>query len=386
MRILKAFFLLLIFTSINAQAKQSIIEDVRLWESPSQTRLVLDLSGKVEHTMFYLSSPDRAVIDIENTTTNFDFSKIDKPNSTIKNIRYGVRKKNNLRIVLDLHKKENVKTFLLTPNQKYGHRLVVDIKKKDAIEGLIAEKMKGTGNRDIVVVIDAGHGGEDPGAIGPRGTYEKDVVLNIAKMLKREIDSHEGYSAILTRTGDYFIPLRKRIDIARKTKADLMISIHADAFSSPRPKGASVFVLSRNGASSEMARWLSNKENNADLIGGMETVSVSDKDEQLASVLLDLSMTSSINTGIQIGSKILGGLGKITDLHKSRVEQAGFLVLKAPDVPSILVETGFISNPTEERKLKTSRFQKKLAQEIFTGIHKHFTKIPPPGTLLASKK
>lgn len=364
------------------------LNDVRLWDSPAQTRLVFDLSGEVEHMMFSLSSPDRIVLDIEKTTLRADLSRLDTEGTSIKGVRSGVRNGSDLRIVMDMRKPENPKTFLLPPNDRYGYRLVLDIEKEDAIGELIAQKIKRApeGNRNIIVVIDAGHGGEDPGAIGPAGTREKDVVLAVAKELKKEIDRHEGFEAHLTRTGDYYIPLRKRIMIARKYKADLMVSVHADAFTSPRPRGASVFVLSRTGASSEMARWLSKKENDSDLIGGMEQVSIRDKQENLASVLLDLSMTSSINSGISVGSLILAELGEVTKLHKRQVEQAGFLVLKSPDVPSILVETGFISNPTEEKNLGSWKFRQQLAKRIFRGINKYFLSMPPPGTLLASQR
>lgn len=384
----KKILLALIILFLPLKSMAATVKDIRFWDSPVQTRVVFDLSGKVDHKIFTLASPDRVVIDLEDTQLKANISNIDTQTSIIKNIRSGVRNGKDLRLVFDMKRGSRPNSSLLPPVDNYGYRLVVDFEKEDAIGSLIEKRLDdlNKGTRDIIIAIDAGHGGEDPGAIGPKGTYEKHVVLAIAKELKKEIDRHEGYQAILTRTGDYFIPLRKRIDIVRKAKADLMLSIHADAFRSPQPKGASVFVLSRNGASSEMARWLSKKENNADLIGGMESVSVSDKDDQLASVLLDLSMTSSINTGIQVGSHILGGLKSITDLHKPQVEQAGFLVLKSPDVPSLLVETGFISNPGEEKKLKSSYFQKKLAKQIFNGVHRHFSKVPPPGTLLASKK
>lgn len=379
--------ILVLLLSLNVSA--GTLNDIRLWDSPTQTRLVFDMSSEVNHRIFTLSSPERVVIDIPNTSIKADLSKFKAGTTSIKGIRSGVRNGTDLRLVLDMKEKNKLKSFLLNPNERYGHRLVVDIEKDDDIGDLIDRRMKTTpetGDRDIIIAIDAGHGGEDPGAVGPRGTHEKDVVLAIAKELKREIDRHEGYKGVLTRTGDYFIPLRKRVTMVRKYKADLMVSIHADAFRSPQPKGASVFALSRTGASSEMARWLSNKENDSDLIGGMEPVSVRGRDTELASVLLDLSMTSSINTGIEVGSYILGEVKKITDLHKPRVEQAGFMVLKSPDVPSILVETGFISNPGEERKLKNSNFRKKLAQKIFKGIDAYFRRVPPPGTLIASKR
>lgn len=385
---LKKLLLGTVLFALSLNALAASLNDIRLWDAPTQTRVVFDLSGDVEHRIFTLSSPERVVIDIPDTALNVSLSKFKAGNSPIKGIRSGVRNGADLRLVLDMKERKRPRSFLLPPNDRYGHRLVIDFEKEDTIGDLIERRMEleTGGDRDIIIAIDAGHGGEDPGALGPKGTHEKDVVLEIAKELKREIDRHEGYQGVLTRTGDYFIPLRKRVEMVRKYKADLMVSIHADAFHSPRPKGASVFALSRNGASSEMARWLSNKENNSDLIGGMEPVSVRGRDNELATVLLDLSMTSSINTGIEVGKHILGEVKQITDLHKPQVEQAGFMVLKSPDVPSILVETGFISNPGEERKLRSSKFRKQLAQRIFKGINDYFTRVPPPGTLIASKR
>lgn len=362
------------------------VEDIRLWDSPSQTRVVFDLSQKTDHSVFTLTNPDRIVLDIDNAELRTELPEIKSP--SIQKMRSGVRNQKDLRVVLDLTSNLKPKTFLLPPNERYGHRLVLDIQKKDEIGHFITQNILDTqqGDRNVVVVIDAGHGGEDPGAIGPTGLREKDVVLAIAKSLKREIDRHEGYEARLTRTGDYYIPLRQRISLTRKHRGDLMVSIHADAFRTPQPRGASVFALSKNGASSEMARWLQKRENDSDLIGGMEPVSISDRQGSLASVLLDLSMTSSINSGISVGSMILNELKTVTKLHKPRVEQAGFVVLKSPDVPSILVETGFISNPTEEKNLGSRRFREKLAKRIFRGIDAYFRRVPPPGTLLAKKK
>jgi N-acetylmuramoyl-L-alanine amidase len=234
-----------------------------------------------------------------------------------------------------------------------------------------------------VVAIDAGHGGEDPGASGSRGQHEKDIVLQIAKELQRQINSEKGFRAELTRTGDYFIPLRKRTEIARKKGADLFISIHADAAPSRAAFGASVFALSDRGATSETARWLADTENRSDLIGGAGNVSLDDKDRMLAGVLLDLSMTATLSSSLNVGQKVLGNMGRVTSLHKQRVEQAGFMVLKSPDIPSILVETGFISNNNEAAKLASSSHQQALARSIRTGVHQYFQQNPPPGTYIA---
>lgn len=239
------------------------------------------------------------------------------------------------------------------------------------------------GKRDIIVVIDAGHGGEDPGASGSRGQHEKDVVLAIARELQRQINGMKGYRAELTRTGDYFIPLRGRTEIARKKGADLFVSIHADAAPSAAAFGASVFALSDRGATSETARWLADSENRSDLIGGAGNVSLDDKDKMLAGVLLDLSMTASLTSSLNVGQKVLSNIGRVTSLHKQRVEQAGFMVLKSPDIPSILVETGFISNSNEASKLASASHQQALARSISAGVRQFFQQNPPPGTYIA---
>ena len=240
-----------------------------------------------------------------------------------------------------------------------------------------------SGKRAIVIAIDAGHGGEDPGALGPKGAREKHVTLAIAKELQRQINAERGYRAELVRTGDYFIPLRKRTVIARKKGADLFVSIHADAAPRAAAFGASVYALSDRGATSETARWLADSENQSDLIGGAGNVSLDDKDKMLAGVLLDLSMTASLSSSLNVGQKVLSNMGRITPLHKRRVEQAGFMVLKSPDIPSILVETGFISNPNEAAKLATLSHQQSLARSIQSGIRQFFQQNPPPGTYVA---
>ena len=241
-------------------------------------------------------------------------------------------------------------------------------------------------DRDIVIAIDPGHGGEDPGALAHGGGYEKDIVLNISRELAKLINREKGFKAVLVRTGDYYIPLRKRTMIARDANADLFVSVHADGFTDRRAHGASVFALSRTGATSETARWLAQKENSADQIGGEGGISLNDKDEMLASVLLDLSMTSTLSASLEVGDKVLNNIGGINRLHKDQVEQAGFVVLKSPDIPSILVETGFITNPQESRKLKTRSHQQAMALKIFKGVRAYFYKKPPVDTLVARLK
>lgn len=363
------------------------IRNVRAWLAPDNTRLVFDLSGPVQHKLFTLSNPDRVVIDIEQAGLKASLDRLGLEKSPVSEIRHSARG-DGVRIVLDLKEKVRPKSFDLKPNEQYGHRLVVDLEMREqAVVTKTVVPVPGEGGkRDIVVMIDAGHGGEDPGAIGPGGVREKDVVLAIALKLKRLIDARKGYRAVLTRTGDYYISLRGRTGKARKSNADLFISIHADAFKDPRARGASVWVLSGRGASSEMGRWLARRENSADLIGGVGSLSLGDKDDVLASVLLDMSMNASRKDSHQVASRIHGNMDRFARMHKKHVEQAGFVVLKSPDIPSILVETGFISNPGEARKLSTSAYQKQMAEAVYRGIVDHFREKPPAATYVAWKK
>lgn len=381
-------FLLMMTASLASAAAQ--VEGVRIWPAPDHTRLVLDTAGAVEHNVFSLSDPSRLVIDLKNVSLKTDFSKVDLEGSPIRRIRSARRNGNDLRVVLDLASDIKPRSFALEPNQQYGHRLVVDLidEKGSRIERASSPTVTqdSAGKRDIIVVIDAGHGGEDPGAIGPRGTREKDVVLRMAKTLADLVNKQPGFTAKLTRTGDYYIGLRNRTILARKYNADLFVSVHADAFRTPQPSGASVFALSQRGATSETARWLAQSENSSDLIGGAGGLSLEGRDEMLAGVLLDLSMTASINASLGVGSSVLGRLGNVAKLHKPGVEQAAFVVLKSPDIPSILVEAGFISNPKEEKNLASQWYRDKLAGAIMDGIHEYFQRTPPPGTLLAWQK
>ena len=400
--------LLLTAVTVDALAVTQV-KSMRLWRAPDNTRLVFDLSGPVQHSVFTLSAPDRLVIDINGATLGAPLN-VSTSNTPITSVRSAQRTPTDLRVVVDLKKAVSPKSFTLAPNAQYGNRLVVDLydQEADAIaasnptppptpqppattpavpvtpaQPAIKLPPAPSGKRDIVVAIDAGHGGEDPGASGSRGQHEKDIVLDIAKELQRQINSEKGYRAELTRTGDYFIPLRKRTEIARKKGADLFVSIHADAAPSKAAFGASVFALSDRGATSETARWLADTENRSDLIGGAGNVSLDDKDRMLAGVLLDLSMTATLSSSLNVGQKVLGNMGRVTPLHKQRVEQAGFMVLKSPDIPSILVETGFISNANEAAKLATRSHQQALARSIHTGVRQFFQQNPPPGTYIA---
>ncbi|ERO63387.1 N-acetylmuramoyl-L-alanine amidase [Pseudomonas piscis] len=366
--------------------------------------MVFDLSGPVQHSVFTLTAPDRLVIDINGATLGGSLN-VATANTPITAMRSAQRTPTDLRVVVDLKKAVTPKSFTLAPNAQYGNRLVVDLFDNPAdaapptapppavatvpavpvtpAEPAIKLPPAPAGKRDIIVVIDAGHGGEDPGASGSRGQHEKDVVLSIARELQRQINGVKGYRAELTRTGDYFIPLRGRTEIARKKGADLFVSIHADAAPSTAAFGASVFALSERGATSETARWLADSENRSDLIGGAGNVSLDDKDRMLAGVLLDLSMTASLTSSLNVGQKVLNNIGRVTPLHKQRVEQAGFMVLKSPDIPSILVETGFISNSNEASKLATASHQQALARSISSGVRQFFQQNPPPGTYIA---
>ena len=394
--------LLLSALAVNAWAATQV-KSVRLWRAPDNTRLVFDLSGPVQHSVFTLQAPDRLVIDINGATLGAPLN-LPTANTPITSVRSAQRTPTDLRVVIDLKKAVTPKSFTLAPNQQYGNRLVVDLfdspadaepaPPQPAVATTPAVPVTPTqpsiklspvpnGKRDIVIAIDAGHGGEDPGASGSRGQHEKDVVLAIAKELQRQINSEKGFRAELTRTGDYFIPLRGRTEIARKKGADLFVSIHADAAPSAAAFGASVFALSERGATSETARWLADSENRSDLIGGAGNVSLDDKDRMLAGVLLDLSMTASLTSSLNVGQKVLSNIGQVTPLHKRRVEQAGFMVLKSPDIPSILVETGFISNSSEATKLQTASHQQALARSIRTGVKQFFEQNPPPGTYIA---
>ncbi|HZJ95513.1 MAG TPA: N-acetylmuramoyl-L-alanine amidase [Thiopseudomonas sp.] len=397
MRIQSLFVAFLLCIALPLQAfAMTQINSVRLWRAPDNTRLVFDLSGPVQHKVFTLSAPDRIVIDIEKTKLSTELNGLTGNKSPITQVRTGQREADELRIVLDLSEQVSPKSFTLTPNQKYGHRLVVDLfdktssknqpPQKAATNSIATPKLSSlpsSAKKDIMIAIDAGHGGEDPGAIGPGGIREKDVVLRIAKELQQQINAEKGFRAELVRTGDYFIPLRRRTDIARKKGADLFVSIHADAALRSSAFGASVYALSDSGATSETARWLADSENRSDLIGGAGHVKLDDKDAVLAGVLLDLSMTASLSSSLDVGQKVLSNMGRITPLFKKRVEQAGFMVLKSPDMPSILVETGFISNPNESRKLSTRSHQQALARSIHSGIRQFFQENPPPGSYVA---
>ncbi|ROR32026.1 N-acetylmuramoyl-L-alanine amidase [Inmirania thermothiophila] len=366
--------------AVSATAAPVPVKGLRLWAAPESTRLVFDLDAPLEHTVFTLRDPERVVIDLEGARLAASVPLPVAEDAFVRVLRVGERKGGTLRVVADLKRQARVRSFLLPPNPPYGHRLVVDLltpeRKVVAQASAPSEAL-----RDIVVAVDAGHGGDDPGAIGHGRLREKDVVLAIARRLVARLEAEPGMRAFLVREGDYYVGLRERFEIARRARADLLVSIHADAFRDRSARGASVFVLSRRGASSEAAKWLADQENAADQIGG---VSLEDKDETLRRVLLDLSQTGSLEASIDAARRVLQRLGRAGRLHSREVQRAGFVVLKAPDVPSMLVETGFITNPSEARRLRDPRHQERIAQAIAEGLVDYFRSRPPPGTRWAA--
>lgn len=369
-------------TQVCAGALQ--VQSVRLWAAPDSTRVVFDVSGPVEHRLFTLKNPNRLVIDLPNAVADGKLKKTLTSGGIVKNLRSGPRNKKDLRLVLDLKHAVKPRSFVLKPNEQYGHRLVIDLFGVEAASKKAPKKVKANSKpgqlRDLVIAIDAGHGGEDSGARGKKGTREKDVVLAIARRLADLVKKEPGMKPVLIRDGDYYIGLRKRIEKARKHRADLFISIHADAFRDRRVQGSSVFVISRRGASSEMARWLAARENAADLVGG---VSLDDKDDLLAEVLLDLAQSATLEVSNQVADNVVTEMKRVGKMHKKHVQHAGFVVLKSPDIPSLLVETAFISNPSEEKRLRSGKHQQRVASAIMSGVRKYFVANPPVGTRLA---
>lgn len=358
------------------------VRGLRMWPAPDNTRLVFDLSAPAEHSLFTLRNPNRIVIDLKNTKVSGALPSATYNESRIKGLRYAKRGDNGMRVVLDLNNAVKPKSFVLKPHGSYGHRLVVDLFDAEKSKNVtIAKKYVYKPKkhaRDLIIAIDAGHGGEDPGAIGQRGTREKDVVLKIAKELEKLIKRERGMKPLMVRTGDYYIGLKQRVKKAQIAQADLFISIHADAFKNGKARGTSVFILSERGASSDLASYLADSENSADLNGGVSSTN----DSLLNLVLADMVKNSTLEDSHQIASKVLSGLKGVNRLHKKTVEQAGFRVLKAGR-PAILVETAFISNRSEERKLRTKKHQRALAKAIFKGTRAYFRSNPIPGTLLA---
>lgn len=360
------------------------LQSVRMHEAPDSTRVVFDTDAKVAYKIFTLENPHRVVVDLQGVSPRqgFDPAVVAVGRDRVNSLR-AAKRDGDYRVVIDTKTALNPKAFTLKPIQPYGHRLVVDL--FDPAGARPTPQLTAPAkNRDVIIAIDAGHGGDDPGAIGPNKIFEKNVVLQLARKVQRRLNGVDGFRGELIRTGDYYLPHRKRTQLARDKRADLFISIHADAFRLANVSGASVYTLSDRGATSETAAWLAERENRADLLGGVGDVSLDDKDPVLAHVLLDLSMDANRSQSISAGEAILANMGRVTKLHKQRVEQAAFIVLKSPDMPSILVETGFISNPSEARRLSQAEHQNKVANAIATGVEQYMRNNPPPGTLLAA--
>ncbi len=422
--------LAMLLTGVPVRAAETLVSSTRVWPAPDYTRVTVESPQPIRHKLFNLENPDRLVLDLENVALNAALTditaKISAEDPYIKGVRAGRFKPGTIRLVFDLKAKVKPEAFTLAPIAGYGHRLVLDVypltppdpllaflKRRESghPEGPAAPAAPGpaltpapelsapdagppqvaakgetpaqkpaaraprpASERLITIAIDPGHGGEDPGARGRAGTLEKNITLSISQKLKERIENEPNMRAVLTRDGDFFIPLHMRVEKARRARADLFVSIHADAFIKPSANGSSVFALSERGATSVAARWLAKQENDADLIGG---VNLGIKDPYLKQTLLDLSQTASINDSLKLGKAVLQEMGGINRLHKNYVEQAGFAVLKAPDIPSILIETAFISNPDEERKLRDPAYQNKMADAIFNGIKRYFSKNPP---------
>ena len=400
------------------------INNVRIWRDKEYTRIVFDLSTPVKYSLSSANNSNTITVDINNASLNLALDRLALKRTPLTSISSATINGNNVRITLELKQKVSPKSFFLKKEGSGGDRLVVDLydavdlKESTAhtstpaktggayippaaaatktpvnnrdepadIETLVGDTKPAvnlSGKRDILITVDAGHGGQDTGALGPNGMREKDITLAIAKELVTAINAQSGFSAHLTRKDDIFIPLKGRRDIARDKKADLFVSIHADAFANSLARGASVFALSRKGATSETARFLAQHENESDAIGGVAGVSLDDKDAVLAGVLVDLSMTATVNSSLLVGNQVLKSIAQIAPLHGRHVEQAGFVVLKSPDVPSILVETGFISNLEESRKLASDSYRAQMAQAIFKGLRQYFTQHPPAGSMFA---
>jgi N-acetylmuramoyl-L-alanine amidase len=387
--------------SLAAPAQAQIVS-TRIWPARDYTRVTIESKSEVKFQLFAVKDPERLVIDLEGVEFNAALAELHGKVATgdpyIDKLRAGRNRPGVVRLVLDLKSEVKPQAFTLKPIGEYGHRLVIDLYPTvppDPLALLIEADRKRTDPAEpdptspprkakvarlATIVIDPGHGGEDPGARGRLGSREKDVTLTIAKRLKALIDAEPDMRALLTRDGDFYVPLHTRVEKARRVKADLFVSVHADAFIRPHARGSSVFALSERRATSEAARWLAKKENEADLVGG---VNIDVKDKYLAQTLLDLSQTATIDHSLRLGSAVLGELGQVNTLHKAHVEQASFAVLKSPDVPSILVETAFISNPEEEQRLNDEAYQNKLARAILAGIKRYLAKHPPRASPLA---
>jgi N-acetylmuramoyl-L-alanine amidase len=380
--------ILTLFVSLTSYAQaKSNITDIRISPSDENTRIVVDMSKQTSFSYFNLQSPERLVVDFKDTSSKFNFSKVDNSSNLIKKIRYSKPKlASDMRMVIELNKDITAQLFSLEPSADFGHRVVIDLKDPNpapAVTSTTAPKR----DKDIIIVIDAGHGGVDPGSIGPKGTYEKNITLSISKMLEKRINEEPGLRAIMTRTGDYYISPNDRPDFATKENADLLVSIHADAFTTPQPRGGSVWVLSKGRADSELGRLLERTERNSELLGSAADV-IGDRDTEryFAETIFNMSMDLSRASSYDISNKVIKEMKKVTRMHKKIPQSASLAVLTAPETPSILVEVGFISNPQEEKNLNWRAYRQQLADSLFKSIQLFFKNAPPEGTLWAQER
>jgi N-acetylmuramoyl-L-alanine amidase len=389
-RLQSSAWLLLLACCVNA-AQAAVVESVRAYRAPDYTRLVFDLDTALEHKVFTLENPDRVVIDLIGADFQGRFDDLPLADTHIDAIRHAPRNEHDVRVVLDMNAKVQPRSFLLGKNEQYGERLVIDL--YDAGDGstqarqvVASAATADNPKRAITVAISAGHGGEDPGAIGIDRLREKDVVLAIAREVEKRINATPGFHAIMVREGDYYIGLRERVELAHQHDVDFYVAIHADAHTNHDATGATLYALSQSGATSEQARVLAEKENAADLIGGVGPVSLADKDEVLRSVLLDLSMTGSVATSLEIGKHLIDSLDSVTNLRRHNVEQAAFVELKSTDIPSLLVESGYITNPKDAKNLASPQWRQRFAGSLVDGIVSWFRARPPVGTMVAWEK
>ncbi len=361
------------------------IKNVRVWPAPESTRVVFDLSKKADFKYFSLSSPNRLVIDFNNSKNIASLTSALKKDKRVKKIRSSTsKKKGSTRLVLELAENYRISAFPLAPAGQYGHRLVIDLYDKQS--KVVAKHDNSKGKRDIVVEIVAGHGGDDPGSIGAAGTYEKRVTLEISKRLAKLINRKKGLKAVMIRSGDYYVNHNRKTVLARKSKADLLISIHADAFTSSKPSGASVLVQATRRADSEFARWIQNREKNSELLGGAGETIKKTKDDNLAIALADMKKEYTMASSYDFAEHVVKQLKKVTKLHKKKPERLSLAVLKSSDIPSVLIETGFISNHQEEKRLNNAKHQQKLAKAIYTAVDHYFSRNAPDGSLYAANR
>ena len=398
---LRAFFHAVVLGAslFSSLAMANELKGIRVWPAPDETRVVLDLSEDAVFSYFTLTKPDRLVVDLKQTTLKTKLPVVVKDSAILTKIRNsGAPEKGTYRLVLEMKSGMTPNLFKLapTPDGTYSHRLVMDlphgkaaaVKKPEPASKPSVTNQQAIlpyGTDDIIVAIDPGHGGEDPGSIGPSRLYEKKVTLDIAKKVAARINATPGMKAVMTRQGDYFVNLNRRTEIARQKRAHLLVSIHADGFHKPQPRGASVWVLNTRRANSEIGRWIEQHEKQSELLGGGDVLSGGNDDQYLSMAVLDLQFSHSQKEGYDVASRVLKEMSKVTTLHKSKPEHASLAVLKSPDIPSLLVETGFITNPTEERLLNSKSHQNKLAEAVYRGVLSYFNEKPPEGTLFASR-